>query len=119
VETGWYTKSANKGIMLNAKSHHPEQIKRAAIGNTIKTYTSICSALFEETDRKYERRAIRNRYSNKYIKIVKATKRKLPKSKVEPLPTFTIPFISRSFTTDGGSIPRTFSFRSKFEIKVL
>ena len=41
VETGWHTKSANKGIMLNAKSHHPEQIKRAAIGNTIKTCTSI------------------------------------------------------------------------------
>ena len=35
VETGWHTKSANKGIMLNAKSHHPEQIKRAAIGNTM------------------------------------------------------------------------------------
>jgi saccharopine dehydrogenase-like NADP-dependent oxidoreductase len=44
--------------MLNAKSHHPEQIKRAAIGNTIKTYTSICStdALFEEAERTFERR---------------------------------------------------------------
>jgi hypothetical protein len=31
VETGWQTKSANKGIMLNEKSHHPEKIKRAAI----------------------------------------------------------------------------------------
>jgi hypothetical protein len=88
--------------MLNAKSHHPEQIKRAAIGNTIKTYTSICStdALFEEAERKFERRARRNGYSNNYIKKVQTTKRKLPKSKVEPLPTFTIPFISRSFTTD-------------------
>jgi saccharopine dehydrogenase-like NADP-dependent oxidoreductase len=56
--------------MLNAKLHHPEQIKRAAIGNTIKTYTSICStdALFEEADRKFKRRAIRNGYGNKYIK---------------------------------------------------
>jgi hypothetical protein len=63
-------KSANKGIMLNAKSHHPEQIRRAAIGNTIKTYASICStdALFEEADWKFERRAIRNGYGNKYIK---------------------------------------------------
>ena len=102
VETGWHTKSANKGIMLNAKSHHPEQVKRAAIGNTIKTYSSICStdALFEEAERKFERRARRNGYSNNYIKKVQTTKRKLPKSKVEPLPTFTIPFISRSFTTD-------------------
>ena len=102
VEMGWHTKSANKGIMLNAKSHHPEQVKRAAIGNTIKTYTSICStdALFEEAEQKFERRARRNGYSNNYIKKVQTTKRKLPKSKVEPLPTFTIPFISRSFTTD-------------------
>jgi predicted nucleic acid-binding protein len=82
--------------MLNAKLHHPEQIKRAAIGNTIKTYTSICStdALFEEAERKFERRALRNGYSNNYIKKVQTTKRKLPKSKVEPLPTFT----SRSLT---------------------
>ena len=93
VETGWHTKSANKGIMLNAKSHHPEQVKRAAIGNTIKTYTSICStdALFEEAEQKFERRARRNGYSNNYIKKIQTTKRILPKSKVEPLPTFTIP----------------------------
>ena len=70
METGWHTESAKKGIMLNAKLHHPEQIKRAAIGNTIKTYTSICStdALFEEAERKFERRALRNVYSNNYIK---------------------------------------------------
>ena len=43
VETGWYTKPANKGLMLNAKSHHPEHVKRAVINNTIITYTSICS----------------------------------------------------------------------------
>jgi hypothetical protein len=56
--------------MLNAKLHHPEQIKPAAIGNTIKTYTSICStdALFEEAERKFERRALRNGYSINYIK---------------------------------------------------
>ena len=44
--------------------------------------------------------SLTNGYSNNYIKKVQTTKRKLSKSKVEFLPTFTIPFISRSFTTD-------------------
>ena len=45
VERGWYTNPAKKGFMLNAKSHHPEYIKRAVIDNTIKTYTSISSKI--------------------------------------------------------------------------
>ncbi len=61
VETGWYTKQANKGLMLNAKSHHPEQIKRATIVNTITTYKAICSnsALLKEAELSFEERAIR------------------------------------------------------------
>ena len=31
--------------MLNAKSHHPEQIKGAAIVNTITTYEAVCSTV--------------------------------------------------------------------------
>ena len=59
VETGWHTKSANKGLMLNVRSHHSEHVKRAAIDNTIKTYTSICSndALSQEVEHKFEKRA--------------------------------------------------------------
>ncbi len=56
VETGWYTKPANKGLMLNAKSHHPEQIMRATIVNTITTYEAICSndALLKEAELSFE-----------------------------------------------------------------
>ena len=43
VEIGWYTKPAIKGLMLNAKSNHPDHVKCAVINNTINTYTSICS----------------------------------------------------------------------------
>ncbi len=43
VETGWYTKSANKSLTLNKKSNHPEHMKQACISNTIQTYTAICS----------------------------------------------------------------------------
>ncbi|XP_028416688.1 uncharacterized protein LOC114540877 [Dendronephthya gigantea] len=102
IETGWHTKSANKGLMLNAKSHHPEHIKRAAIGNTIKTYTSICSndTLLQEAERKFERRARRNGYDSKYVNKVKATKSKKRASKTEAPSTFTIPFISSQFTND-------------------
>ena len=41
VEIGWYTKPANKGLVLNAKSHHPEHVKRSVLNNTINTFTSI------------------------------------------------------------------------------
>ena len=37
VETKWYTKTANKG------SHYQEQIKRAAIVNTVTTHEAACS----------------------------------------------------------------------------
>ena len=37
VEIGRYTKPANKGLMLNAKSNHPDHIKCAVINNTINT----------------------------------------------------------------------------------
>ena len=101
IETAWYTKPANKGLMLNSKSHHPEHIKRATIDNTIKTYTSICSneIMLQEAEKKFEKRARRNGYTDGYIREVKTTKRKL-RPKIETRSTFTIPFISRQFTND-------------------
>ena len=108
VETGWYTKPANKGLMLNAKSHHPEQIKRATmIVNTITTYEAICSndALLKEAELSFEERAIRNGYNREYVKTLKrkkATTKATTKAtrKNESTTTLTIPFISRSFTND-------------------
>ena len=55
VETGWYTKPANKGLMINERSRHPERMKQAIISNTIYTYTTICStdALLKEAEHTY------------------------------------------------------------------
>ena len=62
--------------MLNAKSHHPEQIKRATIVNTITTYEAICSndALLKEAELSFEERAIRNGYNKEYVKTLKGRK---------------------------------------------
>ena len=103
VETGWYTKPANKELMLNASSHHPEQIKKAAIVNTITTYEAVCSTdtLLEEAERSFENRATRNGYKKEYIETLKRKKittKKRPKHNSQT--TLTIPFISRSFTND-------------------
>ena len=102
VETGWYTKPANKGLMLNAKSHHPEHIKHAVINNTINTYTSICSTntLLQEATDSFKTRAQRNGYSPQYINQVRSKPKKLPRHHREPLPTLTIPYISSAFTND-------------------
>ena len=102
VETGWYTKPANKGLMLNAKSHHPEHIKHAVINNTINTYTSICSTntLLQEATDSFKTRAQRNGYSPQYINQVTSKPKKLPRHHREPLPTLTIPYISSAFTND-------------------
>ena len=57
VETEWYT----KGLILNANSHRPEQIKKAAIVNTITTYEAISwsDILLEEgeAERSFDDRA--------------------------------------------------------------
>ena len=104
VETGWYTKPANQGLMLNAKSHHPEHIKYAVINNTINTYTSICSTntLLQEATDSFKTRAQlqRNGYSPQYINQVRSKPKKLPRHHREPLPTLTIPYISSAFTND-------------------
>ena len=103
VETGWYTKPANKGLMLNAKSHHPEQIKRATIVNSITTYEAICSndALLKEAELSFEERAIRNGYNREYVKTLKRKKATTKATrKDESTTTLTIPFISRSYTND-------------------
>ena len=102
VETGWYTKPANKGLMLNAKSHHPEHIKHAVINNTINTYTSICSTntLLQEATDSFKTRAQRNGYSPQYINQVRSKPKKLPRHHRVPLPTLTIPYISSAFTND-------------------
>ncbi len=62
--------------MLNAKAHHPEQIKRATIVNTITTYEAICSndALLKEAELSFEERAIRNGYNREYVKTLKRKK---------------------------------------------
>jgi hypothetical protein len=101
VETGWYTKPANKGLMLNERSHHPEHMKKACISNTINTYTAICSsdALLEEAEQTFKRRAIRNGYDNSYVDRVKQRKKTTQKQK-ESLPTLTIPYVSSGFTND-------------------
>ena len=101
VETGWYTKSANKGLMLNKKSNHPEHMKQACVSNTIQTYTAICSndGLLEEAEQTFKRRAKRNGYDSSYIDHVKARKRERHKPK-ESLPTLTIPYVSSGFTND-------------------
>ena len=100
VETGWYTKPANKGLMLNEKSHHPEHMKQASISNTINTYTTICStdALLKEAEQTFKRRAIRNGYDSGYVDRVKQRKKTTQKPK-ESLPTLTIPYVSSAFTT--------------------
>jgi hypothetical protein len=103
VETGWYTKPANKGLMLNAKSHHPEQIKRATIVNNITTYEALCSndALLKEAELSFEERAIRNGYNREYVQTLKRKKATTKaRRKDESKTTLTIPFISRSFTND-------------------
>jgi DNA-binding FrmR family transcriptional regulator len=37
LDTAWYTKQANKGVMIHALSHHPKSMKIGAIQNTLKT----------------------------------------------------------------------------------
>ena len=102
VDSGWYTKRANKGLMINAKSHHPEHIKTAAISNTINTYTSICSndTLLHEAEITFERRAKRNGYDTGYINKVKERKNKAKRTKKEPLPILSILYILSAFTKD-------------------
>ena len=102
VETGWYTKPANKGLMLNAKSHHPEHVKRAVINNTISTYTSICSkgVLLQEAAESFKTRAQRNGYNPEYLNHVRSKPKNTPKHQSESRPTFTIPYISSAFTND-------------------
>ena len=102
VDTGWYTKPANKGLMLNAKSHHPDHVKRAVINNTINTYTSTCSnrILLQEATESFMTRAQRNGYNPEYLNQVRSKPKKTPKHQSEPLPTLTIPYISSAFTND-------------------
>ena len=93
---------ANKGLMLNAKSHHPEHIKRAVINNTISTYTSICSnsVLLQEAAESFKTRAQRNGYNPEYLNHVRSKPKNIPKHQNEPRPTLTIPYISSAFTND-------------------
>ena len=116
VETGWYTKPANKGLMLNEKSHHPEHMKQASISNTINTYTTICStdALLKEAEQTFKRRAIRNGYDSGYVDRVKQRKKTTQKPK-ESLPTLTIPYVSSAFTND---IKRAVK-RSNLKVRIL
>ena len=107
VETGWYTKPANKGLMLNAKSHHPEHVKRAVINNTISTYTSICSnsVLLQEAAESFKTRAQRNGYNPEYLNHVRSKPKNTPKHQSDPRPTLTIissafTYISSAFTND-------------------
>ena len=102
VETGWYTKPANKGLMLNAKSHHPEHVKRTVINNTISTYTSICSnsVLLQEAAESFKTRAQRNGHNPEYLNHVRSKPKNTPKHQSEPRPTLTIPCISSAFTND-------------------
>ena len=94
VETKWYTKPANKGVILNANSHRPEQIKKAAIVNTITTYEAISWSdilLVEgEAERSFDDRVTRNGYKKESLETLKRKK----------TATHTIPFISESFTND-------------------
>ena len=89
--------------MLHAKSHHPEQMKRVTIVNTITTYEAICSndTLLKEAEVSFENRAIRNGYKREYVKTLKrkktTTKRRCQD---ESQTTLAIPFISKSFTND-------------------
>ena len=102
VETGWYTKPAIKGLMLNANSNHPDHAKRAVINNTVNTYTSICSIsiLLQEAAESFKTRAQRNGYNPEYLNQVRWKPKKAPKHQSEPLPTLTIPYISSAFTND-------------------
>ena len=43
LDTAWYTKQANKGIMIHALSHHPKSMKVGAIQHTLKTISLISS----------------------------------------------------------------------------
>ena len=101
VETGWHTKLANKGLILNKKSNHPEHMKQACVSNTIQTYAVICLTddLRKEAEQMFKRRAIRNGYDTSYIDHVKARKRVRHKPK-KSLPTWTIPYVSSEFTND-------------------
>ena len=69
IETGWYTKPANEGLMLNEKSHHPEEVKKTTTSNTIATYEAICSnhTMPKEAEVSFEDRANRNGYKTRYI----------------------------------------------------
>ena len=102
VEIGWYTKPANKGLMLNAKSNHPDHVKCAVINNTINTYTSICSnnALLQEAEQSFKTRAQRNGYNQQYVNRVRSKPKKTTQNHSEPQPTLSIPYISSAFTND-------------------
>jgi hypothetical protein len=88
VEFGWYTKPANKGLMLNAKSNHPDHVKCAVINNTINTYISvyICSnyALLQEAEQSFKTRAQRNGYNQQYVNRVRSKHKKTPQHQIEP-----------------------------------
>ena len=103
VETGWYTKPANKGLMLHAKSHHPEQMKRATIVNSITTYEAICSndTLLKEAEVLFKDRAILNGYKRENVKTLKRKKATTKaRRQDESQATLALPFISKSFTND-------------------
>jgi hypothetical protein len=102
VEIGWYTKPASKGLMLNAKSNHPDHVKSAVINNTINTYTSICSnnVLLQEAEQSFKTRALRNGYNQQHLNRIRSKPKKTTQNHSEPLPTLSIPYISSAFTND-------------------
>jgi hypothetical protein len=65
LKTAWYTKQANKGILIHALSHHPKSMKVGAIQHTLKTISLISSDnnLKATAESEFRNRTIRNGYA--------------------------------------------------------
>ena len=70
-----YTKPANKGITLNAKSHHPSATKRAMVLNEI--YPS--QNYVQDATEKITNKLLNNGYSDQWIHSCTTKKKKKKK----------------------------------------
>ena len=104
LDTAWYTKQANKGIMIHASSHHPKSMKIGVIQNTLKTISLISSDnnLKATAESELRDRTIRNGYAAETITTGNLRTCKTKKSSNTPNTDacLVIPFISEEFTAD-------------------
>uniref|UniRef100_A0A914EIS7 Reverse transcriptase domain-containing protein n=1 Tax=Acrobeloides nanus TaxID=290746 RepID=A0A914EIS7_9BILA len=102
IESRWYRKSANKNILLHAKSAHPACMKSNIVSNTLARANLSSSEAYINHSRTLAGKILEE---NGY-QIPKAKKRlmtrrltSLPKER-EPNPILPIPFISEKFTRE-------------------